>query len=246
MNIVIAAGLSCVLTVAPSSDAVDRAAQARSQADEAWEREDWDAAAEAFGRAFELQPGPVPLWGQAQALRRAGRCDAAVPLYEAFVELSSEDADRVAARQNIAECKVELSKSPPPVGATPGSPPSLAAPKAEQPPKRTPDGTPADTPAQPPRRDRPSLALMAGGGAVAAVGVGLFAAGQGLARRAETRSAATEQLYRGRVETARRLAVAGVVVASVGLTAVVVGIVRHVRRRPSAKPLTTSLRGVRF
>lgn len=96
-----------------------------------------DAARE-IERAFALEPRPELLYTWAQALRLAGDCKSAVPLYERFLATAPPEDEALRARKNLTRCRELL---PP----TPG--PSAAGPSAEQMPGPLPALPPGSTPA---------------------------------------------------------------------------------------------------
>lgn len=65
---------------------------------------DYRAAAEAFEAAHAREASPSLLLAQAQALRLAGDCDAALPLYERFLEAQTDPTYTNAVRPMIEAC----------------------------------------------------------------------------------------------------------------------------------------------
>jgi hypothetical protein len=122
---------------------------------------DYAGAAAAFERRYEQTGDPALLFGQAQALRRAGDCRAAIAVFERFVATDPPQADVDAANESIAACREIL-------GA------------AEEPPDEPPPAspTPPREPTMPPPwyTDRAGAVLLGVGAVIAIVGAGLFGA----------------------------------------------------------------------
>ena len=66
--------------------------------------QDYVGAAEAFQAAFAFEASPSLLLAQAQALRLAGNCDAALPLYERFLESQTDPTYTNAVRPMMESC----------------------------------------------------------------------------------------------------------------------------------------------
>jgi tetratricopeptide (TPR) repeat protein len=65
---------------------------------------DYRAAAEAFQAAYRTEDSPSLVLAQAQALRLAGDCPAALPLYERFLESQSDPTYTNAVRPMMESC----------------------------------------------------------------------------------------------------------------------------------------------
>ncbi|MGH1341672.1 MAG: tetratricopeptide repeat protein [Nannocystales bacterium] len=74
----------------------------------AFEKRDYEAAAEALRRAHALDPAPRYIYGQAQAARAGGDCARAEELYERFIALNEAPKAREDARAWAGECRVML------------------------------------------------------------------------------------------------------------------------------------------
>lgn len=65
---------------------------------------DYRAAAEAFQAAYARESSPSLLLAQAQALRLSGNCDAALPLYERFLDAQTDPTYTNAVRPMMEAC----------------------------------------------------------------------------------------------------------------------------------------------
>jgi len=77
-----------------------------------------EAAAE-FRAAYDLQPDPKLLYSIAQAQRLAGDCAGAIASYEAFIATKTDAKLSDFSKENIARCKEQLAKEPPPPAPPP-------------------------------------------------------------------------------------------------------------------------------
>lgn len=214
--------LSFALALGPRPAPVsehERVQQLAVQAAEAFEREDYDAAARYLQQALEREPeNPALLYGLAQARRGTNDCAEAIALYDRFLRTDPTPRQRADALEGRRKCGAT---SPPP-SARPDPPPP-------DPPPQSP--TPAvDTP--PPRlRSRVGPALVGTGGGLVLVGGSMVGAAFAVAGRAP--SAATQQDYEDRSARVRPLAVTGWSVLAVGVTVAVAGTITWIldRRR---------------
>ena len=74
---------------------------------------DFAAAADAFHKAYELDPKSEYLFGKAQALRKGGDCPAALALYEKLLAMPLDEVERAATRQAMARCEAKPAPSSP-------------------------------------------------------------------------------------------------------------------------------------
>ncbi|MEM9459558.1 MAG: hypothetical protein AAGF11_35605 [Myxococcota bacterium] len=202
-------------------------------------------AAAAFERAYERQRKPLFLFVWAQAERKAGRCEVALPLYREFLTLDPSEADIEVARGAIEACgeDPDLVPEPPPApevedkgedqgegegegdsegeGEGEGSGEGAGGGEGEQgsivdqPPERTP---------RPVARDPWGHALTWSGVVVAGIGAGLLGTAHG--RRVAGARAPDEQAYRDALEGAPGLSRAGIGLLAAGGALLVAGIVR--------------------
>src|SRR5262245_23494308 len=56
----------------------------------AYEAKNYEAAAAAFARSYELQPNPDALFGLAQSERLAGHCDKALVHYQKLLDITTD------------------------------------------------------------------------------------------------------------------------------------------------------------
>jgi hypothetical protein len=136
---------------------------------ELYRARDFAGSIRALEQGFAIDPRREFLFAEAQALRLAGDCARAIPLYQRFIDSGAQAVQAQAARLGIDRCAPE--RTPPaPQPLAPGPSPAR------------PGGAPPSAPigAGPPQGDRPRWwrdpwALSAGGLGVAALGVGVVA-----------------------------------------------------------------------
>lgn len=78
------------------------------EAQEAFQNEDFDAAAAAVEAAYIIEPKPMLLYPWAQAERSRGNCEAAVELYQRFLDSDPPDEMAGVAIENRDLCQAEL------------------------------------------------------------------------------------------------------------------------------------------
>lgn len=172
----------------PWSFALALALAAPSAADEAGQRireGDYAGAAAAFERGYQQTGDPALLFGQGQALRRAGDCRAAIVAFERFVATDPPRADVDAATDAIDACREIVGPAEAPAVDRPPPP-------AERP------SAPREPAPQPWYRDRAGAVLLGVGAVIAVVGAGLFGASYTLLDDRPS-SEADYQRRRGRV-----------------------------------------------
>ena len=209
----------------------------------AWKDRRWPEAAEAFARAYALDPRPQYVFARAQALRFAGDCDQAIAGYREFIALAPPQAAIDEARGHITTCGGDPDAAA--SAATKASEPSPPAPRVEPTPVRV------DPPPEPPPRrwwrDPTGHVLGWTGLAAAAVGGGFL--GEGLARRARGQRADDEQSYRDARRGGATLLHAGIPLVSIGGALVLASVIRfavvgaRAKRQRARKP-ALSQRGV--
>lgn len=181
-------------------------------------------AAAAFERAYERQPEPLLLFVWAQAERRAGHCEVAVPLYRQYLTLDPPEADVAVTRDAIEACgeDPDLVLVPPPAPESEGEDEDESEDEdegepgpVEPPPERTPRAA---------VRDPWGHALTWTGVVVAGIGAGLL--GTAHARRTAGDRAMDEQEYREALSGAPALSRAGIALLAGGGALLVAGVVR--------------------
>ncbi|MEM9462096.1 MAG: tetratricopeptide repeat protein [Myxococcota bacterium] len=220
------------LMAAPISEApsVQRLAQ---QAGKAFERGDYEQAAQRLQKALTLEPdNPALIYGLAQARRGMNDCAEAIALYDQFLGTGPSDRQRADALEGRAKC-----------GATTPPPDELPPPPEETTAQTEPSPEPSRPPDEP-RSSRPSPvgpALLGAGLGLGLVGGGLVAGAFGWARRAP--SSPTQQGYLDRSSRVRPLATAGWSVAGAGISMAITGsilwIVQRSRARRPARSTST-------
>jgi tetratricopeptide (TPR) repeat protein len=176
-----------VLTLLTGTAAADRASRAARHFDgglDLYQAGHYRDASAEFKRAYQIDPLPKYLYNAAQALRLAGDCAAAVPLYEAFNRIAPDEDSRNAGTSNLERCRppatnqwVERPAEPEPVTVpAPVEPVETTAPPVTTPVVIRPGTGPGPTgpvvelSAKPKRDPSARLRLIAGiGGATAGV-----------------------------------------------------------------------------
>jgi hypothetical protein len=171
---------------------------------------DFVGVAQEYAREYDRTGDPALLFGQAQALRRAGDCKSAIEVFERYVETDPPDADEAAANEAMAACReiVEAAEPPPPEPTPP-----------------EPEPEPARAPEPAPRRwyeDPAGGALVGIGGVLAVTGAGLF--GGAYARPGE--QAESEAALEERTRVTRALWGSGLALLVTGGVAIVAGAIR--------------------
>ena len=87
----------------PDTEVADRNAMLE-RAMVLYARQDYRAAAEAFQAAYAHEESPSLLLAQAQALRLAGDCESALPLYERFLATQTDPTYTNAVRPMMEAC----------------------------------------------------------------------------------------------------------------------------------------------
>ena len=131
----------------PAASAPALRGKARAEFDRglaAYRRGDYRAAARALSRGYALQPDAAFLFPWAQALRLAGDCAAAVPLYRKVLATVATADDRRSVQRLIDECHTDETL-PPPTAETPAPEPesTTATPPTPAPPPPESASTPA-------------------------------------------------------------------------------------------------------
>lgn len=173
---------------------------------------DYAGAAAAFARRYEETGDPALLYGQAQALRRAGDCRAAIEVFERFVATEPPAADVEAATDAIEACREILDEPVP--NDEPTVPIDEPQPQSQPQPK---EAAPA-----PWYADRAGGILVGVGAAIAVTGAGLF--GGSYARLA--RAPSSEAGYEDRRRDVRALWGSGLGLLATGGALVVAGAIR--------------------
>src|SRR5688500_1054556 len=99
---------------------------------------DFVGVAQEYAREYERTGDPALLFGEAQALRRAGDCKSAIEVFERYLASDPPDADEAAANEAMAACReiVDASEPPPPEPTPPEPTPPEPARPSEPAPRR--------------------------------------------------------------------------------------------------------------
>lgn len=174
-------------------------------------RREYMLAHEAFTEAYDNTKEPLYLYARAQAARAAGRCDLALPDYDAFLATRPDAETTKYVLANRARC---TSEPPPKVAPAP-------APKTSTPAH---DSKPADAPRRKWIRDPAGGVLVALGGVTTIIGVSLIAFA--VTRDGTADSAFNEDEYINRKHAALVQHRVGIAAAAVGGAMLVAGVTR--------------------
>jgi tetratricopeptide (TPR) repeat protein len=197
------AALAALLLAATAGTAVARpkTRAARAAFDKgvtAYQKNNFQAAADALGRSFEIERDPDTLFAWAQAERKLDRCDRAIVLYEQLLQHPNlPEANRSVVEQKLAECRTIVAQVAPPPPAEATVPPAVA--RAE-PVTAASEPQPAAGPVAPspgsgpesPQAESPAYRWYKDPVGLSLVGVGLVAAGIGGGYLLAARAAASD------------------------------------------------------
>ena len=204
--------VAALLVVAGTADARPKRRDARTAFDRgvaAYQKGNYEAAAEALGKSFELERDVDTLFAWAQAERKLEHCDKAMRLYEQLLSFNLPAANRNAVEQKLAECRTVIAQQtpPPPEPVVPAAPPPAPRAPAAPPPTPSepppaavaapvvapPPSEPVDHPEAPPveggRRwytDPIALSLLGAGAVAGGVGVGFLVSAQSSSNKSKT------------------------------------------------------------
>lgn len=100
----------CVVTIAiallmPAAANADDAKRAYQRGAELYAAGEFEKAAAEFAKAYESDNSPQVTFAYAQAARRAGDCETALPLYEKLLQSMDSDSQRAGIQRVMQECK---------------------------------------------------------------------------------------------------------------------------------------------
>jgi tetratricopeptide (TPR) repeat protein len=189
--------LACglLLLVAVTARAEPRALDPRARRElergvAAFEEGRYDDAARAFEAGHKIDPHPAFYFPWAEAVRRSGDCERAVPLYQKALETAKTSASRRLVREPLRECEKIVARTTEaakgedrlaPKGESPAPPrtePPAPSPPAPSPPRAAPPRAARPPPSPPaPSGERPFYLDPIGGalagGAVVSLGLGI-------------------------------------------------------------------------
>jgi len=94
-----------------------------------YQKADWDGAAAAFAKSYNLEADSESLFAWAQAERKLGHCDKALELYDKLLaQASLPEANATAVRKNRDECQVIVARDRPAKPDAPSPPDPLPQP----------------------------------------------------------------------------------------------------------------------
>lgn len=210
----------------------------------AYQKGNFEDAAEALGKAFDLERDVDTLFAWAQAERKLEHCDKAIGLYERLLGFDLPPANRDAVELKRTECltilgqqkpKVEPPPAPPKVEPPPGepkveSPPGEPPPVADHPaPAPAPTPTPGGSAARAWYKDPVAIALVGTGAVATGVGAGLLISARSLDHQAK--DAKNYFDVQDLSDRARSRGTLGLITTSVGGALVVGGVVWIVTHR---------------
>jgi len=112
----------------------------------AYQKSNYDAAAEALGKSFELERDVDTLFAWAQAERKLEHCGKAIELYEILLSYALPPANKTVVEQKLAECRAIAAQGAPEPATSAG-----AAQPSPSLPEPSPESAPAPSAAWPPR-----------------------------------------------------------------------------------------------
>jgi outer membrane biosynthesis protein TonB len=244
--------------VASPAGAAPKGAKAKAAFDKgvaAYQKNDYAAAAAAFGKSYGLEVDPETLFAWAQAERKQEHCDKANELYTKLLAMDLPDANRNVIKGQIAECeqildakkpkpeptkvetkpeptKVETKPEPAKVETKPE--PAKVEPATPQPPVEQPL-PPGPVEGRPWYRDPVGDTLMIGG--LAGLGIGAAMLVTAHSAEQDEASAATYPEAKALDDKAKSRGEIGVIATGVGAALVVSGIVWYATHgKPSHAP----------
>lgn len=171
-----------IATVANAAPKTPKAKAAFDVGVRAYKKGNYEAAAKALEKSFELERDADSLFAWAQTERQLDHCEKAILLYENLLTFTLPKANKAAVEKNLDDCRTavqvqkQLTKPEPP----PSPPPKVV----EQPPP-----PPPPEPAGPPRhhwyKEPVGWTLTVAGIAGVAVGIGYLSAGSSAGASAE-------------------------------------------------------------
>jgi tetratricopeptide (TPR) repeat protein len=181
-----------LVALASSAEARPKGRAARVAFDRgvaAYQKGNFEAAATALGKSYELERDTETLFAWAQSERLLNNCDKAIELYEKLLGLTLAQANREAVEQKLAECREIVAEQKPiepaPVAPAPVEPPPT---QRTDPPART--AVRAEISLDPQRSDAPAgrswykdpiaLGLLGGGLIATGAGAGLLVSAMSL------------------------------------------------------------------
>ena len=195
------------------------------EAQEAFQNEDFDAAAAAVEAAYIIEPKPMLLYPWAQAERSRGNCEAAVELYQRFLDSDPPDEMAGVAIENRDLCQAELDAEQEVIEDDDGS--VVDEVLAEEDPEPSP--APVTNDNQPKAKAWYKDPV---GGVLVGVGVAGVGAGVGLLAVASSRAKGASEMdthseYMDARDGATTLRNGGAIALSIGRALVVGGVVRY-------------------
>jgi hypothetical protein len=225
-----------------SGDAADDVEDVVAEAEQAIIEGRYIAAAQAYARAYALQPRATFLYARAHALRLAGDCRAAIAVFETFVEQAPPAQDVEDARGWIAACEQVLAAQQGPSAGAP-APATSSAP----PPRAVVEAPPPLPPSTRPwHRDPAGGALLGVGVVSTTVGASAYVAAAVLARTPSGPETEDAHVKRSRkITAASATGAAGLVT---GAILIVGSVIRYtiVARQPGRRSTSTPELGFRF
>jgi tetratricopeptide (TPR) repeat protein len=188
-----------------------------------YKAKNYDKAAAALAKSYELDPKPDALFAQAQAERLGGHCREATVHYHQLLETTQDLPTIKAVQANLALCAKE--PEPPPVVVAP-EPSETATPEPPAPQIIT-----KTVVRDVPHSDRLATVLFAGGMLAVGGGVGLYIASNGALDDAKhARTLDDHEKFTDRAKTERALSL---ITGGVGLAMITVAIIRWSSGGPS-------------
>jgi tetratricopeptide (TPR) repeat protein len=241
-----------VSLVAATADARPKRREARREFDRgvtAYQKGNFEVAAEALGKSYELERDVDTLFAWAQAERKLERCDKAIELYQKLIDFNLPPANKSAVEQKLEECRVIIAaqapRAEPPPAPAPATPPAAeptpppAAAAMTDPPPASPE-VPRDTPSRARTwyRDPITLALLGAGVVGTGVGTGFLISAR--AEHVAAPGSATLEEARQHSDNAKARLRLGFITGGVGVALVGGGVAWLILHRDSGERRTVT------
>ncbi|TMQ19739.1 MAG: tetratricopeptide repeat protein [Deltaproteobacteria bacterium] len=247
----LAVAVAMIAAAAGSADARPKRRDARTQFDRgvaAYQKGNFEQAAELLGRSFELERDVDTLFAWAQAERKLDRCDKALDLYQKLLTFTLPPANRTAVEQKLAECEAVIAAQTPKPEPTPEppipppAPTEPVAPPATPPPpvvnqRPAPPEVPVETGRRAWYRDPIALGLLGGGLVAGGVGAGFLVSARSAGKDSINAKGSYPDTARFR-HTAEQRGLIGGISAGAGVALVGAGVVWIVLHRDSGERRT--------
>jgi tetratricopeptide (TPR) repeat protein len=215
----------------------------------AYKKGNFEAAADALGKSFDLERDPDTLFAWAQSERKLDHCDKAIDLYEKLLAFELPAANREAVNTSLADCRAQVPAKPEPAPAVPApTATSVASTTTAAPATAAAMGAPdgGASPETPRQTDRPAgrawyrdpIALTLVGSGVVGVSVGAAFLVSASSTHSDFMNATTYDEAQTLLDQARSRQKIGFIATGVGAALLAGGVVWIFTHRDSAEQHT--------